>query len=234
MKGKRNKITQQVTLYNDINELGVALSDSKVAEDLTASEVEMEMQKRTTEELKNAKKEKAYQLYTNYTLKPVIWSFTWLNKSYSFKIDGVVNANLGVSQAKTRLERQNYIQNLINNGGFADIPLQYRNIEYGYKSIYIDIFNDFNVDRVVFKVINNSNANTLLQLYTEYQETISSTYDATNLDEFQRFLIDYYAKREELFALTSIQEVKNFDISVEPIQLNIPENLIENVIFCNI
>ena len=85
---------------------------------------------------------------------------------------------------------------------------------------------------MVLKIDNNNDVSAVNNLYNMWLEAISSNYNSQNLTEFNRYLKDYYTKRDEIFALLDMNSVENYDITVPNITLEIPESLIENVVLC--
>lgn len=209
------------------------------AEDLGASYYTEDWEEGTQEDiladslkkLNNAKKKKLDELYNNYLNRPVTWSFIWQGQSYSFQINGLYNASVGLEQAYTRLKRNADISGFNTDGTFQNIDVKYRNDEYGFKSIYIAPFTEWKIDRIVFKGNNSEQINELDTMYQSHISDVSPVYNSTDLKEYQRYMIDYYPKEREIVNATDEGFVQNYDTSIKPITLTIEENLIDNVVF---
>ena len=200
---------------------------------IDATQVEIDTYKLT--QLQITKQNKVRSLYANLFNRKVVWQFTFQGQQYSFTINGLENAILGIQQVQARLLRKTDIDADIANSNktiFANIDTKYINTDIGYKSLYVDIFSNFIIDRVVLKIDNNNDVSAVNNLYNMWLEAISLNYNSQNLTEFNRYLKDYYTKRDEIFALLDMNSVENYDITVPNITLEIPESLIENVVLC--
>jgi len=220
------KIKQDGTIIEFINIDAIGVEYSKYP-DATQEDINADFLKK----LNNVKKKKLTELYNNYLNRPVIWSFIWQEQSYSFQINGLYNASVGLEQAYTRLKRNADISLFNTNGTFQEIDIKYRNDEYGFKSIYIAPLTGWKIDRIVFKANNSKQINQLDTMYQSHLSDVSPVYSSTNLKEYQRYMIDYYPKEREIVNATDEGFVQNYDTSIKPITLTIEENLIDNVVF---
>ena len=218
----------QILSFVNIDALNI-----KASSYIDATQVEIDTYQLT--QLQITKQNKVRSLYGNLFNRKVVWQFTFQGKQYSFAINGLENAILGIQQVQARLLRKTDIDADITNSNktiFTNIDAKYINTDIGYKSLYVDIFSNFTMDRVVLKVDNNNDVSAVNNLYNMWLEAISLNYNSQNLTEFNRYLKDYYTKREEIFALLDINSVENYDITIPDIILEIPESLIENVVSC--
>jgi hypothetical protein len=230
MYAKINTERNYIHVYQNVSDLGADFFQEPWRE-ATQQEIDTYL----LEKLTIAKQNKVRSLYLNLFSRKVVWEFTFQGKQYSFKINGLENAILGIQQVQARLLRKSDIDADIANSNkkiFANIDTKYINSDIGYKSLYVDIFSDFIIDRVVFKVDNNNDVSAVNNLYNLWLGQLSINYNSENLTEFNRYIKDYYTKRDEILTLLDIDSVENYDITIDDITLEIPESLIENVVLC--
>lgn len=230
MYAKINTERNYIHVYQNVSDLGADFFQEPWRE-ATQQEIDTYL----LEKLTIAKQNKVRSLYLNLFSRKVVWEFTFQGKQYSFKINGLENAILGIQQVQARLLRKSDIDAAIANSNkkiFANIDTKYINSDIGYKSLYVDIFSDFIIDRVVFKVDNNNDVSAVNNLYNLWLGQLSINYNSENLTEFNRYIKDYYTKRDEILTLLDIDSVENYDITIDDITLEIPESLIENVVLC--
>lgn len=230
MYAKINTERNYIHVYQNVSDLGADFFQEPWRE-ATQQEIDTYL----LEKLTIVKQNKVRSLYLNLFSRKVVWEFTFQGKQYSFKINGLENAILGIQQVQARLLRKSDIDADIANSNkkiFANIDTKYINSDIGYKSLYVDIFSDFIIDRVVFKVDNNNDVSAVNNLYNLWLGQLSINYNSENLTEFNRYIKDYYTKRDEILTLLDIDSVENYDITIDDITLEIPESLIENVVLC--
>lgn len=228
MYAKINTERNYIHVYHNVSDLGGDFFQEPWRE-ATQQEIDTYLLAKLT----IAKQNKVRSLYLNLFSRKVVWEFTFQGKQYSFKINGLENAILGIQQVQARLLRKSDIDADIANSNkkiFANIDTKYINSDIGYKSLYVDIFSDFTIDRVVLKVDNNNDVSAVNNLYNLWLEQLSTNYNSENLTEFNRYIKDYYTKRDEILTLLDINSVENYDITADDIILEIPESLIEDVV----
>jgi hypothetical protein len=227
---KKNPQTGKIHEFIDINALSIENSQWV---DPTQEEINQRLETQTNKRRIDSKKLKLYELYSNYQNRPVVWNFTWQNNNYSFAIHGLLYADTGITQAKTRLDRYEDIQQFYTNQVFNKIPDKYKNDEYTIQSVYVTPFNP-EIDRIVFKTANTNQRSKLHIMYEQHNQSIATNYNGQEMQELQRYIGDYYIKERELMLLQDVEQIQQFDTSFEPINLTIDEDLIENVTFNNL
>lgn len=225
----QNPEKTQIQVFETENQIGASYQNWNI---IDGQELADYIQQNELQELKKAKKQKFEELVKAYYVntEKLIINITFNGRTEYLEL---LNRSSGIDGLKQALGK---IQNDVALSEASDpiLPLKYQGIERMYY-IYVPEFSrNYAMNVIVMKQSKRQELieffqNAITQYTVEYESTFGNNVQTdVYTSNYVKFFV-YWEYKEQLDALTTIEELQAFTFEFTPLTLTLPEEYIENV-----
>ena len=225
----QNPEKTQIQVFETENQIGASYQNWNI---IDGQELADYIQQNELQELKKAKKQKFEELVKAYYVntEKLIINITFNGRTEYLEL---LNRSSGIDGLKQALGK---IQNDVALSEASDpiLPLKYQGIERMYY-IYVPEFSrNYAMNVIIMKQSKRQELitffqNAITQYTVEYESTFGNNVQTdVYTSNYVKFFV-YWEYKEQLDALTTIEELQAFTFEFTPLTLTLPEEYIENV-----